>query len=1322
MGQEEELKLVITAEQRADREIDRLTRKLTDFSSRINKAFSTPLVGKTLNSPAVSEAFKKYGQGISQINERHTRWANNEKRLGRMTAENWRAMNAELEKYVKKDGTVRQLRGKQIEQFIELTRRARAYEQVWMRQHDRYLSSLRRENEISDQLARAKERRQALNFVNEQRRRANIDALDRQRSRAYLADLKRREQAEVKLGNQRSAAYLRQIRAEEVARVAEERRRQRLKINSWALQMRQDEAARRAQDRADAAAHRDRERRWGNRASAASSIPGSIVQGTTSIAIAGAVVEAAVAKLVMDAFSVRRSTDRAETNLMMFGGLDRAGVESARSGWLNSAAMANGFKPAAAINAFTEVLKAGIPEAVAPAVTQSIMGAAAGMDLNVAETTKLVGRLSTLTQGPNNFNPGAIDTMLNSMAVVAKVTAADTQELVSALRRGAGVLGSSKMSVGELAAFTGAGISAGMQEGKAGTFMDFTVNELVNARNARGQRRADLAKGLQLAGLGSLQKVSREAANDPATLLQKLFQKMASSDPQKAGQIASLIFMREWRGEALQMAAAAEATTKALEAVRGDTTNKHLRDARNLRLGSIDGVLSQLNAVFAQLQDAAGKGLEPTFRAISNFLIEFGKGINPKVIQDHIEVLIEGITTGFGGGTIPEILESLFGKPGEFNTDTLGKWLLFGRGMGKALREFFDTIKSLLPTGGMSAETLGYWTTSILTWSQAIQAARPAIDLLTTFFSTLGTLFQVVAGATVANTLIRALAGGGGAAAGGGGLGALLGTIVGGMVTVSIGAISSLALSSWWGWRNPSQSGVPDEKKSPIEKKPEDRQWWEGIPGMPMYDKMGYRGEGDRKNLIHKAAYTPLFDDRADAMDRLAQTMGSMGARVQLASLGGSVSSGIASTFGGGGGGSVGGGVGGLGSNFFDPKMRVPGWYGKRSGGGGGGRSGGAMPGIPESIPMTAAERNTLGLIMKYESGGQNKMNYVGKGQGLDPTTPKGYTAQGYFQMLNSNWRRIAPLYGIKTPNAMASSLEDQTKVALHLLRNGGVKNWANYNPKLRAALARGEIAPTGGIPEIGSPGGAAAAVSGGVHPLDGKGRFTSGFGMRWHPKKGGWKMHNGIDLAAPAGTAVKSMKAGVVTVGNYGDTTIKHPDGTSTVYRHVVPSVQSGQNVAAGQIIARLRANDPRSTGPHLHLESKDANGRFMDPKHLLGAANSAVASVNGTVAAGRRANGSRLDGEFSSTGWKPGLGGNAAAFTGVPDSSPAQKAIQKVPMPPKRPGGLGGGAGGGGGVTIMQHIHGAGSSPEEVANLAQRKITEDWNHRSHDLEPELT
>jgi hypothetical protein len=94
-------------------------------------------------------------------------------------------------------------------------------------------------------------------------------------------------------------------------------------------------------------------------------------------------------------------------------------------------------------------------------------------------------------------------------------------------------------------------------------------------------------------------------------------------------------------------------------------------------------------------------------------------------------------------------------------------------------------------------------------------------------------------------------------------------------------------------------------------------------------------------------------------------------------------------------------------------------------------------------------------------------MSYVSKSQGLSPLAARSYTAQGYYQMLHSNWRRITPRLGITPPNAMSGSLEEQTRVALHLLRNGGVRNWPNHNSALRGALARGERAPIGNVPDL---------------------------------------------------------------------------------------------------------------------------------------------------------------------------------------------------------------------------------------------------------------
>lgn len=141
--------------------------------------------------------------------------------------------------------------------------------------------------------------------------------------------------------------------------------------------------------------------------------------------------------------------------------------------------------------------------------------------------------------------------------------------------------------------------------------------------------------------------------------------------------------------------------------------------------------------------------------------------------------------------------------------------------------------------------------------------------------------------------------------------------------------------------------------------------------------------------------------------------------------------------FGGGGG----GGSGIQKANF------TPGGGGLDGGLGGGSGKGGGNGIVPPGI--TGSDANMLGLISKYESGGRNVMNYIG-----DRT----HTAQGYYQITNSNWRKIAPRLGIAAPNAMSASLADQARVAQVLLHGpGGAGNWTRYNPSLRRALQRGE-------------------------------------------------------------------------------------------------------------------------------------------------------------------------------------------------------------------------------------------------------------------------
>jgi len=87
---------------------------------------------------------------------------------------------------------------------------------------------------------------------------------------------------------------------------------------------------------------------------------------------------------------------------------------------------------------------------------------------------------------------------------------------------------------------------------------------------------------------------------------------------------------------------------------------------------------------------------------------------------------------------------------------------------------------------------------------------------------------------------------------------------------------------------------------------------------------------------------------------------------------------------------------------------------------------------------------------------------------------------------------------------------------------------------------------------------------------------------------------HDGIDIAAPEGTAVTAAADGTVLFAGeqsgYGAIVIlKHPGGLVTLYAHAsAVLVRDGQSVRRGQPIARV-GQTGKTTGPHLHFEVRE-------------------------------------------------------------------------------------------------------------------------------------
>jgi murein DD-endopeptidase MepM/ murein hydrolase activator NlpD len=125
--------------------------------------------------------------------------------------------------------------------------------------------------------------------------------------------------------------------------------------------------------------------------------------------------------------------------------------------------------------------------------------------------------------------------------------------------------------------------------------------------------------------------------------------------------------------------------------------------------------------------------------------------------------------------------------------------------------------------------------------------------------------------------------------------------------------------------------------------------------------------------------------------------------------------------------------------------------------------------------------------------------------------------------------------------------------------------------------------------------------------PVPDRKAIGDGFGYRIDPVRHVRKLHKGIDIPAPKGTAIVAAESGTVliasAVNGYGNAVvIDHGGGLWTWYGHIREGgiqVQEGQVVKRGQKIAEVGSTG-ESTGNHLHFEVRK-NQEAVDPLPYL-------------------------------------------------------------------------------------------------------------------------
>ena len=184
----------------------------------------------------------------------------------------------------------------------------------------------------------------------------------------------------------------------------------------------------------------------------------------------------------------------------------------------------------------------------------------------------------------------------------------------------------------------------------------------------------------------------------------------------------------------------------------------------------------------------------------------------------------------------------------------------------------------------------------------------------------------------------------------------------------------------------------------------------------------------------------------------------------------------------------------------------------------------------------------------------------------------------------------------LEAREAELDSVRDQKAAALDEVHSNIEKlegDLADIQGQIQAQIQAASSTTTDPLPAGPIQGG-----SGGlIWPVNGT--LSSPFGWRWG------RMHEGIDIAIPAGTPIRAAKAGRVILaaptGGYGNyTCIDHGGGLSSCYAHQSSYATSvGASVGAGEVIGYVGCTGS-CFGDHLHFEIR-VNGAAVDPLGYL-------------------------------------------------------------------------------------------------------------------------
>ncbi|WLA44108.1 phage tail tape measure protein [Bradyrhizobium elkanii] len=510
-------------------------------------------------------------------------------------------------------------------------------------------------------------------------------------------------------------------------------------------------------------------------------VAGSVRSGSFQAGLIGGGLMYGTGRAVSSAIRSATDMDRAEANARI--NMDEKDIPGGFAGLrerILPKSVQLGQDPARFMQTVVEAAKAGVPERMSEQTGEMVTMLAKTFGVEADQAMDGMGYAIAQEFGAGRLKDiKGVRRLGNIAAFLAAKTAARPDQMFSFLRTGMGsgaLLGMNQQST---LAFGASAIQAGAQGQQAARFLGSlgeTLAELTMEANAitkkhhRSEKdRLFMSLPGQL-GYGSYGEIEQKLKKDPNKGIFDLissFQKIkAPLDRQKA---MSAMFGADFGRFLANMIASPEMLkrTKELAEQAANQTegNDFISEAWAEYSKSLEFLMGRISATWKVIKTELGSTFKPFVEQLSQYVSDWYDAVKTGGMKDKLTAVLNGLTEGFLGkpGTFRDLLEQMFGKPGEGGIGKTETYFKFARGFATGLREVGEMISNVMSKlssyfgANGDAEAMGRFTAKIIALVGALVILGPVISVLSSFVTLVGALAAIFGSPALAAGVATAL-------------------------------------------------------------------------------------------------------------------------------------------------------------------------------------------------------------------------------------------------------------------------------------------------------------------------------------------------------------------------------------------------------------------------------------------------------------------------------------------------------------------------------------------------------------------------------------